>query len=334
MRMNAKGIILLLAVCLVTMFTACDESGISNEMAEQQGLLSVDYVEVQNAKGKKAENTGGFEEGVYSEYLAELNSELAAKGLNNVQVVMAETITYTAEGGVAAGQTLFADDRMKTLPAQWQAYDPIRSSTYGTLVGNDLTHTVYTPFAVANGSINSEPDIDASFETWNNLKKNSGLDIVKVPTPAGVFPSAILTLGGVDDPFVADISTIGFLPGSIFDAVLGPGSSASVLGVTFTFTWTAEPDVVALKEVWYNDDFTWSNDGTPGTIDIESVALHENGHALGFGHFGKIFGTNANGKLHVSPKAVMNASYLGPEREPLGTDKASFNNVYGSWPKN
>ncbi|MDX1640789.1 MAG: hypothetical protein R3220_03770 [Balneolaceae bacterium] len=332
--MHSNRIILVLSVCLIAVFTSCEESSISNESIDQQGPASVDYVEVQNAKGDKkgTENTGGFEEGVYSEHLAELNEELAAKGLDNIQIVMAETITYSEDGGVEAGQTLFADDRTKTLPSQWQANDPIRSAVYGAPVGNDLTHTVYSPFAVANGSINSEPDIDASFETWNNLKKNSGLDIVKVPTPAGVFPSAILTLGGIDDPFVADISTIGFLPGAIFDAVLGAGASSSVLGVTFTFTWTAAPDVVALKEVWYNDDFTWSNDGSAG-IDIETVALHENGHALGFGHFGKISVTNANGKLHVSPRAVMNAAYLGPVREPLGTDKASFNNVYGSWPK-
>lgn len=334
MLMNSKGIILLLTVCLVAMFTACDESNISNETADQQADLSVGYVEGQNAKDKQSdENTGGFEEGVYSEHLAQINSELAEKGFDNIQLVMAETITYTEEGGVAAGQTIFANDRTKTLPSQWQANDPIRSAVYGAPVGNDLTHTVYTPFATANGSFNSEPDIDASFETWNNLKKNSGLDIVKVPTPAGVFPSALLTLGGVDDPFVADISTIGFLPGAIFDTVLGPGSSSSVLGVTFTFTWIAAPDVVAFKEVWYNDDFPWSNDGTPGTIDIETVALHENGHALGFGHFGKISLTNANGKLHVSPRAVMNAAYLGPVRDPLGTDKASFSNVYGDWPK-
>lgn len=331
--MNSKGIILSLIVCLVVMFTACEESSIGNKTVDQQGPLSVDYVEVQNAKGKKSEeNTGGFEEGVYSEHLAEINSELAEKGFDNIQLLMAETITYTEEGGIAAGQTIFANDRTKTLPSQWQAHDPIRSSVYGAPVGNDLTHTVYSPFAIANGSINSEPDIDASFETWNNLKKNSGLDILKVPTPPGVFPSAILTLGGVDDPFAADISTIGFLPGAIFDAVLGPGSSSSVLGVTFTFTWIAAPDVVALKEVWYNDNFTWSNDGSAG-IDIETVALHENGHALGFGHFGKIFVTNANGKLHVSPRAVMNAAYLWPVRDPLGTDKASFSNVYGDWPK-
>ena len=94
-------------------------------------------------------------------------------------------------------------------------------------------------------------------------------------------------------------------------------------------------DDTALKEVWYNDDFLWTDSGNTGdAIDIETVALHENGHALGFGHFGKIFVTNGNGKLHVAPRAVMNAIILGTQRDLLGTDKASYNSIYGSWPKN
>ncbi len=39
----------------------------------------------------------------------------------------------------------------------------------------------------------------------------------------------------------------------------------------------------ALKEVWYNDSFAWSTDGS--AVDIETVALHENGHALELEHF-------------------------------------------------
>ena len=332
-KLNTNKISTLLSISLMAIFISCEDSGINSETPGSEGLVSVDYIEGANAK-KSDINTGGFEEGVYSEHLADaINAKLAENGFDSIELLMAETITYSEEGGIAAGQTLFANDRTKTLPSQWQAFDPIRSAVTGTQIGNDLTHTVFSPLAIANGSIIAETDIDASFETWNTLKKNSGLDIIKVTTPAGVFPSAILAFPGlVSDPFVADISTIGFLPGSIFDSVLGSGSSASVLGVTFTFTWNDAPDVVALKEVWYNDDFTWSNDGAAG-IDIETVALHENGHALGFGHFGKIFVTNNNGKLHVSPRAVMNASYLGPVRDPLGTDKASFNNVYGDWPK-
>jgi hypothetical protein len=37
------------------------------------------------------------------------------------------------------------------------------------------------------------------------------------------------------------------------------------------------------------------------------VALHENGHALGLGHYGKVFVTTNNAKLHIAPRAVMNA---------------------------
>ena len=46
------------------------------------------------------------------------------------------------------------------------------------------------------------------------------------------------------------------------------------------------------------------------TYDIETVALHEAGHGLSQGHFGKAFRTVKNGKLHFSPRAVMNAAIL------------------------
>ena len=94
------------------------------------------------------------------------------------------------------------------------------------------------------------------------------------------------------DVFAADIYTLGFLPGIYFDLVLGPGASESVLGVTFTFVFGdfdaqgnfTPSDVdnngredTALKEVWYNDAFTWTTTNTTD-IDIQTVALHENGH--------------------------------------------------------
>lgn len=272
--------------------------------------------------------------------LDDINAKLAANGLN-IEVAYAETVTPGATGSDAIGQTIFANDREKRLDAQWVAGDPRRNAD-----GDNITQVTDQSFSFANMfnpqiPINGEPAIDASFDTWNDIK-GAKLDVIKLADTGATNYSNILGTGEPIDPIYADISTIGFLPGGIFDAVLGPGASSSVLGVTFTFIWLdgvgGDPtdinndgyEDVALKEIWYNDAFGWSTDGT--LTDVETVALHENGHALGFGHFGKVSVTNKNNKLHVSPRAVMNAFILGTQRDLLGTDKASYKSIYGSWP--
>src|SRR5690606_10522502 len=103
----------------------------------------------------------------------------------------------------------------------------------------------------------------AAFATWNDVNC-SNLNIIKRPD-VGIGYSALLNTGDeVNDPFYADISTIGFIPPFIFDAVLGPGASQNVLAVTLTFVWVDENDNpldmngdgyldTALAEIWYND---------------------------------------------------------------------------------
>ncbi len=278
-------------------------------------------------------------------YLVGVNDTLAASGAE-YRVVRAEYLV-ARDPGQTAGQTVFALDRELRLTSRWVPGDT-RRATVGTM----LRYAHFTPLMTANAGpgvprIDAIAAVDASFATWDS-RSCTTLDLQKVTLAAGIIPSAMLAVPGfTNNPFLADINTLGYLPGALFDAVLGPGSAGNVLGVTFTFIWgTNTPggfvpsdidgdgrDDTAFKEVWYNDTFRWSLAGGGfNPVDIESVALHENGHTLELGHFGDIFLTDANGKLHVSPRAVMNAAILSRLRVPLGTDNAAYCGVFASWP--
>lgn len=274
--------------------------------------------------------------------LDSINQALTARGAG-VNIHKAEFVLANQPGFDAAGQVVFANNHTLRLTSRWVAGDPRRPSN-----GGELSYLNLTPFMFANGDpvpFDARPAVNSSFATWDN-QTCSTLGLVETEWDGTFNPSGILAIGGLPaDPLRASINTIGFLPPAIFDIFLGAGASENVLGVTFTFTFINPADGsatdingdgyldTALKEIWYNNGFSWATSGLADDgIDVESVALHENGHAVELGHFGKIFGTLGNLRLHVAPRAVMNAAILGTLRSPLGTDNAAFCGVWANWP--
>ncbi len=134
---------------------------------------------------------------------------------------------------------------------------------------------------------------------------------------------------------MADIVNAGWWPKAFFEAVGGPGGGDDILAFSVTFIFGFYDDQgnfipsdvngdnyldTALNEVYYNDGFNWGIDANLPQYDVETVALHENGHSLCIDHFGP------------PPAAVMNPVYAGINHEPYPADLAGMVAVWGSWP--
>jgi matrixin len=264
-----------------------------------------------------------------------MNRRIRAAGS---RLAVAKVEMLVKPGFEAQGRTLYASDRVRDLGERWVPGDARRFA-----LGNRLAYLVVRNARAAFPNVppdQAEAAIDRALANWQHT--TCGLDIVK-RADTGEDPTIVdyfLGLGPKGTPFQADIVNAGFVPGTFFEAIV-PNGSLFILGVTFTLIFTDEigrpTDLdgnglfdTALTEIYFNDNFPWSTDGSGG-IDIETVALHENGHALGLAHFGDIFRT-PNGNLRASPRAVMNAAYLGALHTPQGTDRSGLCRLYTNWP--
>jgi matrixin len=265
--------------------------------------------------------------------MAQVNNQLQAQGLS----MAVEQIQFFTIG---AGRPA---NRLHQGGLRWVAFDPRRLAD-----GDNITYLVdQSDGATASGltSAQTEAAIDSAMDTWNNdescLKK---VDIIK-RADSGADPDifdAFFGFGGFGDPFLADIVNAGWLPKAFFDAVGGPGGGNGILAFSVSFIFTdgfGNPTDIngdnmldtALNEVYYNDNFGNPGGTRPGNpwginialpgIDVETVALHENGHSLELGHFGP------------PPDAVMNPVYAGIRHQPLAIDHAGMCAVWGGWPK-
>lgn len=144
------------------------------------------------------------------------------------------------------------------------------------------------------------------------------------PLRSAVHPGGDVTVfdflvgtGPFGDPFAADIVVAGPAPG--MERLLSDDILA--FAVTFVFVGPdGEPTDVdgdgyldtALSEVYLNPEVDWTVPVSLGGIDLETVLLHELGHALGLGHFGS------------PPESVMTPVYAGERRSLFPIDHAAL----------
>ena len=305
------------------------------------GVLAI--AAVLGGNGTRAQSTDGGR--AYSPVLAALQAQLRASGVTNVAIDSAHLLIADGSWAGVVPDELFANKVGHLLPSQFVEDDPRRGSPPNTIrylvdqsdgVAQSRNRETFESIPLPNTT--TEPEIDTAMAMWGTVGCNGPL-LEKVEDN-GEDPDVMdgLLLGDpsrIGTPF-ADVTHAGWVPAEFFDALMEFGSFRILaMDITFIFVDAAgkPTDInrdgradVAFKELYYNDRVTWSVTGDGYYVDIQTVAIHESGHAFGLGHFGKIL--KAHGGNQAAPQAIMNPIYPGVERRLFGPDHASFCQVW------
>lgn len=253
---------------------------------------------------------------------------------------MGNTIFFNNRGNKQTEADFVADSQYLNLPPEWGIYSD------GT---NDISYYVDESRPSEDLDIGlSTQAIERSMTTWDDLTC-SELGVFKRSYNSEIKTGAVLGNAHPIFDWAADMVHAGWMPLWFFDAISG-GRGANILGVTFTFIVVvngvpSDDDNdgkfdVWFREIYYNDAFLWTDGGTNWPeYDVETVALHEAGHGLSQGHFGKAFAqgtdpTDPRWNVHFAPRAVMNAAYSGVQTDIEKTDNGGHCSNWGQWPNN
>lgn len=257
-----------------------------------------------------------------------VNATLAAKGIS---MRLGRATFFTVGQGVP-------EFRRLRIGSRWQT----RALTY---ILDDAHYTTDVAPAAVDAAL------VAAQATWGTVPK-PGISTTRVQKPAAgniEFLDQIVLDGngdcvdiedaGFDGPY-ADIVTYGWIDPAYFSKCLG---SDQIIGVTWTFFDPSDAnhdnfDDLVYVEQYFNPAFTYTTTDAVyldfnAPLDIQTILVHEDGHALGLDHTGgpnpnQPFKLHPNGRV-FSPEAVMNPFYLGGEKRSLfPLDIAALRTLY------